>query len=131
MKYSLRNLYESGYSVSNIQNDLITNNIRDISFSILDYKKAGFSLQNIQAGGFIIDNIQKFNPLPQILKDNNLNAIDLKNIGYSINVIFYTFKYGGLDLKNAGFSYKEMKNIGLSINDLKNAGFTASDLLNL
>ena len=123
-------MYDANYSVLDIQTDLINNSIYDISFSILDYKHAGYSLTNITNGGLLLDSLVNYSPLPQILKDNSFNVIDFKNIDYSLYSIYYDLKFTSADLKNAGYTFIQMKNIGLSLTELKNAGFTATDLLN-
>ena len=136
LKYSLKDLYDANYSVKEIENNISLNYLDidsqniDISHSILDYKKAGYSLNDISSGGFSLDSLENVSPLPQILKDNTFNAVDFKTIGYDISYIYYTLKFNGLDLKNAGYTLTEMKNIDISVNDLKIAGFTPYDLTN-
>jgi surface protein len=136
LKYSLKDLYETGYSVEEIENDISLNYLDidyqniDISHSILDYKNVGYSLNDISNGGFSLNSLENVSPLPQILKDNSFNAMEFKTIGYDISYIYYTLKFNGLDLKNAGYTLTEMKNIDISVNDLKIAGFTPYDLSN-
>jgi hypothetical protein len=129
LNYDLKDLYEANYNVYDIQNDLYLHKITDISFSIFDYKKAGFSMLNIYYGGFSINNLEYYSPLPQILKDNSFNAIDFKEFGYSVDYIYNTLKYTCKDLNDADFSLNEIKHLGFSVNDLKNGGYKSSELI--
>ena len=125
LKYDFKDFYDLGYTVESIET--YVGNI-DISHSILDYKKAGYSLSELSNSGFSINSLETYNV--NTLKYYNINAFDFKDFGYDINYIYNTLHYSVKDLKDASFEIIEFKQLGISVLDLSSVGYTAIELKN-
>jgi len=137
--YNITQLIQIGYSLINLINT------PTIEYTILDFTSAGISLTDISNASVLNENLSLTNLSnydssgAYLLKQNNINVIDLSNIGYTIPQIL-SLNYSLADLRDASYSISYIKNYeaftdlsytaaGYSLTDISNAGFPLSNLL--
>jgi hypothetical protein len=125
LNYSLTDLYDASYSISQIQQYKV--------YSDLSYAYAGYSLTDISNSGFTLSHLLSYATVPPyfptILKQNNIRAADFAKIGYDCSYNATVYLYGINDLLNAGFTLYNIKITNkFQIIDFSNAGISAQQL---
>lgn len=117
------------------------NDLKDAGFSAADLKAAGFNADELQAAGFAglkpvkagcsVEDLARARKqgisAEQLKKDRNCDVAAMKAAGFTAAEL-KNAGYSPKELADAGFTAKELKAAGFSPQELKVAGFTAKEL---